>query len=194
MDSYRKMSIEANKTDTEIYAGAIDEAFGSLTDNFMDAIKGAQSFGDAVKNVLLDIGNYLLKMQLQKMFASLLTPLSGGLTGGAGAASGFQYEINMPTLKDLPQYDKGGNFNGGMAIINERGPELIDFGRSSGHVYTAQQTREMFRTAGSQSPGDNNRPVNVYVQTPNAQSFRQSESQVAAAMGRASQRAARRNG
>jgi hypothetical protein len=42
----------------------------------------------------------------------------------------------------VPQFADGGAYNGGMALVGENGPELIDFNRS-GTVYTSNQTASM---------------------------------------------------
>jgi hypothetical protein len=42
----------------------------------------------------------------------------------------------------IPQFAEGGSYNGGMALVGENGPELIDFNRS-GTVYTTNQTASM---------------------------------------------------
>ena len=43
---------------------------------------------------------------------------------------------------DLPRFASGGSYNGGMALVGENGPELIDFNRS-GTIYTSNQTASM---------------------------------------------------
>jgi hypothetical protein len=40
---------------------------------------------------------------------------------------------------DVPQFANGGQYNGGMALVGEQGPELIDFNRG-GTVYNSPQT------------------------------------------------------
>ncbi len=47
-------------------------------------------------------------------------------------------------LYQVPRHADGGRYAGGLALVGERGPELINFA-SPGHVYTAVQTRDMMR-------------------------------------------------
>jgi len=47
-------------------------------------------------------------------------------------------------LYKVPRHADGGRYAGGLALVGERGPELINFA-SPGHVYTAVQTRDMMR-------------------------------------------------
>lgn len=47
-------------------------------------------------------------------------------------------------LYQVPRHADGGRYAGGLALVGERGPELINFD-SPGHVYTAVQTRDMMR-------------------------------------------------
>ena len=42
----------------------------------------------------------------------------------------------------VPAFAQGGDYNGGLALVGENGPELINF-NSSGRVYTADQTSGM---------------------------------------------------
>jgi tape measure domain-containing protein len=47
-------------------------------------------------------------------------------------------------LYQVPRHADGGRYAGGLALVGERGPELINFA-SPGYVYTAAQTRDMMR-------------------------------------------------
>ena len=60
-----------------------------------------------------------------------------------------QQLINIANLKKLGMtFASGGSYLGGLALVGEQGPELINF-RQPGQVYTAQQTRQII------SGGDN---------------------------------------
>lgn len=48
----------------------------------------------------------------------------------------------------VPAFASGGNYPGGMALVGEEGPELIDF-NSSGRVYNASQTASALNNAGA---------------------------------------------
>lgn len=81
----------------------------SLNQGLTDAIMGFKSLGDVAKGILQQITAELLNMAIRAM---IIKPLAGalGLTG----------------------YAKGTNFApGGMAIVGERGPELVNLPRGS---------------------------------------------------------------
>lgn len=76
---------------------------------------------------------------------------SGGLYdqtyGRAGELQGYLTELQaqrdlIKSLGGIPAFAKGGDYQGGMALVGEEGPELINF-NSGGRVYTADQTRQM---------------------------------------------------
>jgi SLT domain-containing protein len=48
---------------------------------------------------------------------------------------------------NIPAYAKGGVYSGGLALVGEDGPELINF-NSGGYVHTASQTRGLMDQTG----------------------------------------------
>jgi hypothetical protein len=62
-------------------------------------------------------------------------------TANASAARAIAVAQSM-SQPEIPVFANGGSYNGGMALVGENGPELIDFNRS-GTVYTAPQTASM---------------------------------------------------
>jgi len=52
-------------------------------------------------------------------------------------------------IAGIPAFAKGGHHKGGLALVGEEGPELVDLGPST--IYTARHTREMLRGATSTS-------------------------------------------
>jgi hypothetical protein len=59
----------------------------------------------------------------------------------ASAAQAIAVAQSM-SQQEIPVFANGGAYNGGMALVGENGPELIDFNRS-GTVYTSNQTASM---------------------------------------------------
>jgi len=59
------------------------------------------------------------------------------------AARGGSYGETMNWLV-MQGFATGGNYPGGLALVGEQGPEIINF-RNPGQVYTAPQTRELMR-------------------------------------------------
>lgn len=61
-------------------------------------------------------------------------------------------------MTGLPQYANGGDYLGGLALVGEKGPELINFS-NPGYVYTAEETKAMMSNSGSSNPADNTQVV-----------------------------------
>lgn len=66
------------------------------------------------------------------------------LTSGSGSLDFYAAKI-AEAQSYLPAFAAGGSYRGGMALVGEEGPELINFS-SPGQVYTATQTREALGT------------------------------------------------
>ena len=64
------------------------------------------------------------------------------------SANGLRAVIAALTGKAIPAFAAGGAYQGGLALVGEKGPELINF-NGGGQVYTAQQTRGMFAGGGN---------------------------------------------
>lgn len=63
---------------------------------------------------------------------------------GTWSVSPGQAPYDETRLRGLRQYASGGYYPGGLAMVGERGPELINF-ENPGQVYNAWQTRDMMR-------------------------------------------------
>ena len=72
--------------------------------------------------------------RIQGRTAASLTQTATGLSG--------QYGLQVPA------YASGGSYNGGLALVGEQGPEIINF-RQAGQVYNAGQTAEMLTNSNS---------------------------------------------
>lgn len=88
---------------------------------------------------------------------------SGGSTGGGSTDTstfghagpngewiwpdGTTSPIYVPTNPTLPMFADGGNYQGGLALVGEQGPELINFNQG-GYVHTAAQTSEILSGSG----------------------------------------------
>jgi len=103
------------------YAGA---AFDAVASNLESVILGAKSFGDAIR----DVTKQLASMAMQ---ALIWAPLKAAL--------------------GIPGFANGTNFApGGLAMVGERGPELVNLPRGS-QVFTNQETRGMLGKGGGGS-------------------------------------------
>ncbi|WP_343347664.1 phage tail tape measure protein [Sphingomicrobium sp. XHP0239] len=114
-------------------------AFGKLGDELKGVVMGFQSLGDAVKN----LASRLADLAFDFAFNSLGRGLS------------------------IPGFANGTNFApGGLALVGERGPEIVNLPRGSS-VYTNEQSVGMMGG------------VKMTIVTPNADSFRRSDRQIA---------------
>jgi len=87
-----------------------------------------------------------------ELYAKILAGLAVLAQKGIGVIAADAYSKNIAIwsaqLQALPAYAKGGRYPGGLALVGEHGPELIDFGQP-GYVYTAPQTQQMISAAHS---------------------------------------------
>jgi hypothetical protein len=116
----------SNETDAEAFGRSLSQTpeqinealdgikidgLNALNQGLTDAIMGFRSLGDVAKNILQEITAQLLKMAITQM---IIKPLAN--------AMGFP----------IPGFAKGTSFApGGMAIVGERGPELVNLPRGS---------------------------------------------------------------
>ena len=99
-----------------------------LVNNLTDAITGAKSFGDAMRNVLGNLQQQLIKLALNKAISGIGNALSGG-KGFGGFLGGLFGKREM-----------GGRVQaGGAYVVGERGPELLQMGSKGGTVIPNSQ-------------------------------------------------------
>jgi phage-related protein len=95
-------------------------ALGSRVFNFFKGLR----WGDIFKGAAKGIANGIISL------------LEGAINGALSGIPG------VPDIK-IPRFEKGvRNFGGGLAVVGERGPELVSLPRGS-NVHTAQETSRM---------------------------------------------------
>jgi hypothetical protein len=163
-DTYNRAKLEA-----QTRANTLGAAFKSLGQDIGQTINQAALFGgswsDALKSIGLQIGELIIKLLFMK---SLTKEAAGGGIGGffASIASGL-------SGGGLPGKAGGGDINAGAAHwVGERGPEIF-VPKVPGKIIPNHAI-----TAGSPGPSVNNYAVTLNVQTPNADSFGKSQSQL----------------
>ncbi|MBI5427258.1 MAG: hypothetical protein HZA02_03140 [Nitrospinae bacterium] len=122
---------------------------------FEDAVIRAQSFGDVLKGLALDLERVALRSLVTKPLERAL----GGFLGG----------LDLP----IPGFAQGGSFTvGGAGGVDS---QLVAFRATPGETVQVR------------NPGQANSPVvvNMNVSTPDANSFRASQSQIQSAMAQA---------
>ena len=99
----------------------------NLVKNLTDAVMGAQTFGQALTNVLQGLQRQLIEMAMQQavsgLFGGLLGNLFGGMFGGGGGGLD-----DVPFVASLggKGFANGGNPPvGKVSLVGEKGPELF---------------------------------------------------------------------
>ena len=111
-----------------------------LADVFTDALSGAKSLGEGIRDLVRELAILGLKQ-------SILNGLQGG-GGEGGGIGGFLANL-------IPAFATGTNFApGGMAMVGERGPELVNLPRGS-KVFDANKTASMMGGGGDVSVNPN---------------------------------------
>jgi phage-related minor tail protein len=147
---------------TRTMTGAFNDSFGALEKSVSKATRTGQfSFRDMVNSIVSDLS----RVAIQRSVIQPIERAIGGIAGSIGSA--------------IAGLAVGGPVGPGSAyLVGEHGPELFMPAGNGAIVPNANLTRARAN-------------VVVNVQTPNAQSFLKSESQVAALLTRALARGAR---
>jgi len=179
-----RVEADTRPLQTELRAAAgIGRQFSSALVNAFEgiAIKG-RSLGDVLKSLALQLSSLVLKAALKPLeqgFSSLLSGLFSGGLGGSGFASGAAFQGGLPV-----PFAKGGVIQspvtfplagGRIGLAGERGAEAI--------LPLARGPDGWLGVAASGRGGGINVVFNVTAA--DADSFRRSETQVAAMLARA---------
>jgi tape measure domain-containing protein len=158
--------LELDYTDTaaqieKVIVNAFSSAEDALT-NFV--MTGKMQFSDLAKSIAED----LVRMGIQKFF---LAPFAGGFSSLAEGGS---------FLAGFSGARAGGGpvSAGGTYLVGERGPEILQLGSSGGRVYSNEDSAQMVQGRGSVTN------ITMVVNTPDANSFRRSESQIVSGLNR----------
>lgn len=134
---------------------------GQLAGVFTDAITGAKSLREGIADLLIELG----KAGLNAVFKNLLSGGSAG--GGFGALLG----------SIIPGFASGTNFApGGVALVGEQGPELVNLPRGS-KVFDANRSASMMQPNVNVSPPpvvviDDPRKIDEYRLSPRGEDAR----------------------
>lgn len=176
---------------------ATDNINNSILSSMQNWVGSEESLGDRLIKLWQNVANSVINMIVQiALQQSVLTPLSNAIGsmfkgfGGFGgsntsntSSTSFNYSglwngSNFSSFSDLLSYRafaSGGYSPAGLRIVGENGPELEDT-RTPGRVYTNDQLRDAL---GGSSRGPQ---VVMNISTPDAGSFKQSRSQLAASV------------
>ena len=145
---------------------------GGLGDAFVDIVEGTKSVGEAFEDMGKSIAHTITQIVAQRLATKMVEGLFGtAAQGGIGGFFGSLFGGGVTARQH------GGPFNAGqMILVGERGPELIR-PNYSGQVIPN----------GAAAGGNVN--VNMQISTPDAASFKASESQIMTSVALASRRA-----
>jgi len=115
------------------------------------ALSSDASFGK-MANAALSAGQKFVKAKIYEgvsaAVSSALTnvpfPFNIAAGAGAGLAANALFNKAMGSLK-IPQFEKGGQYMGGLALVGEAGPELINFNQG-GHVTNNDDLMSMMQS------------------------------------------------
>ena len=132
IDSFYTIWKEAHRSALSYMAELTGGLYQGFSTFFSDVLSGTKSigdaFGDLAKSVLKMINDMIAKWLTARLMMGLFGSSFGNFGGG-----GF------------PTFASGGNYSGGVALVGEKGPELINFNRG-GYVYNAQDTRRLMES------------------------------------------------
>ncbi len=153
----------------------------AMTKAFASSIAGGKQFEDVLKNLTLKLSDMAVKLAfkpLEKGIASGLSGLLSGLTGSFGGGSGSFKANAMGAVKPFAAGGVIGTptyfpmMDGGVGLAGEAGPEAI-----------MPLKRGADGRLGVSGGGGNT--ITIQIATPDAESFRRSESYVTGQIARA---------
>jgi phage-related minor tail protein len=153
------------------FSSALINAFEGI------AIKG-RSLGDVLKSLALSLSNMVLKAAFRPLEQGFGNLLSGLFSGGFGFAKGAAFQQGLPV-----PFAKGGIINSPIAFPLARGRTGIAGERGAEAIMPLARGPD--GRLGVVSQGGGGISVTFNVATPDVESFRRSETQVAAMLARA---------
>lgn len=147
---FTKTKDDFNKAFAEFKATAITDAIIGLSESIAKVITGELSFNDAFKAVFASLGDNVKQLGQQIIKIAILKEIAEKTlftNTGAAIAAGIGLIIAGTVLKSLlskrSAFATGTTFApGGMALVGERGPELVNIPRGA-QVIPAAQTASM---------------------------------------------------
>ncbi len=133
--SYRREISNVGNNLNDQYESIAVDGLQSLNDGLTDAIMNAKGFGDMFSNVAKQVIADLIRMAIQQtVVANLMKTL--GLGGGSSLSGSLTTASNnvsmLASAIKIPGFASGTNFApGGVALVGESGPELVNLPRGS---------------------------------------------------------------
>lgn len=200
IDKLRELQIESNRASNTISGGfkaaigdailtanELGEALGGVVvssiDSMVDSLfEGKFSFKDFARSVIADIAKIIIKQQILRALGFVLGIPSGGGLGGGGGLPGLSLNTGGSILPSGP-----GNTDTQVISFNKRPDERVDV-LTPAQQRNQQKALNEGRNGRSDDAPSSMPPIIFNVNTPNAESFRKSESQIAGQLNRMVQR------
>ena len=165
IDAYYEVWKGSHQSSMEIMAQQMTGMYDGFKGFFSDVISGTKSIGEAWQDLGKSIRRIIADMVAQWLASQIVMALFPSPTGSAGKGR-------------TRKFAAGGSYPGGLALVGEKGPELIHFNQG-GHVFTAAETKKML-TSSTDAKAVRPVIVTMNITTPDATSFRRSQSQILA--------------
>lgn len=162
----------------QLFDSVMERAMKGAEDAFMSFINtGKVDFRAMITSMIADVARLAAQQFLIKPLGDMLSGLMKGSFVGGGAGGGFGSSLLKGAMSFLGggrSFATGGSFTvGGSGGVDS---QLVQLRASPGERVTVQRP--------NQSNGGERTQIVFNIQTPNVQSFRESESQIAARMAR----------
>lgn len=153
LDSYAQDAVNVGAQ----IEGATVNAFRGMEDALASFVTtGKLSFRDFANSVIQDLVRIAIRTQITGPLAAGLFGGLGGLFGGAGHGGATALAAGTPAELSLGVggFADGGRARSGLALVGERGPELVDF-RQPAQVYSNERLRSALAggNGGNAKPG-----------------------------------------
>lgn len=181
-DVLRKLAVDLLKLAADSYTNASASGSGSGGSDWLSALSSVVGLAGGGSGVPAGVGSADTSFMGNMDVPMFHTGGIVGLPSGSGAKS-----VPSHVFANAPKFHSGGMAGG---LANNEVPAILQHGEE---VLTAGDPRHR-KNGGRGFSGGGGHTINVTIQTPDANSFRKSETQTAAQLGRAVSIANRRNG
>lgn len=122
--------MQAIQTRTDELNQSFESLGNSVSDAFKGMLTGAMSWKDGMRSLISAVIDQLWKLFVVQKIVGLVT---GALGGATGTPTGFSPTTSVtPPSGFMPGFANGTSYApGGMALVGERGPELVNLPRGS---------------------------------------------------------------
>lgn len=122
--------MEAIQTRTDELNNSFESLGNSVSDAFKGMLTGAMSWKDGMRSLIGSVIDQLWKLFVVQKIVGLVT---GALGGATGTPTAFSPTTSVtPPSGFMPGFANGTSYApGGMALVGERGPELVNLPRGS---------------------------------------------------------------